>query len=60
MFKLKVKVNKTTIKKLDDPYPNLTYGYYLDQYNGEDGYITKSDYEKLKKRFFPGSSGGSA
>lgn len=59
-FKLKVKVNKSTIKKLDDPYPNFTYGYFLDQYSGEDGYITKSDYDKLKKLFFtsPGGGGG--
>lgn len=57
-FKLKVKVNKSTIKKLDDPYPNFTYGYFLDQYSGEDGYITKSDYDKLKKLFFTSSGGG--
>ena len=59
-FKLKVKVYKSSIKKLDDPYPNFTYGYFLDQHSGQDGYITKSDYDKLKKLFFtsPGGGGG--
>ena len=58
-FKIETWVNQNTIEKLKDDYPNLPYGYYLDQKGSNfDGFISKSDYDKLKKMMDSMDTGG--
>ena len=58
-FKIETWVNQNTIEKLKDDYPSYPYGYYLDQKGSNfDGFISKSDYDKLKKMMDSMDTGG--